>query len=377
MNASAPQKSSAYMEWAKLHSQARFSLATSGIMNVPASDFPMPEGPIEITAAGGYGYTPLQQRIARHAGVSADCIVAAAGTSMANHLAFAALLNPGDEVLIEHPTYGLLLDQARYLGARIRRFRRRAEADFAVDLAEMEAALGSQTRLIVLSNLHNPTGALIPETTVRAIGEMALRIGAHVLLDEVYLEMPGLQERSAFHLGPELSAKRNPFLITSSLTKAYGLSGLRCGWIIAAPELARRIWRLNDLFGANAAHPAEQLSVVAFDHLQKFHARAAALLSANRALLETFLDSRRDLRCSRPPAGTVFFPELLSGEMEAFVRLLREKYETSVVLGSFFEMPQHFRIGVGGRTDELRAGLEKLGAALDEFSRSNGCGEPE
>jgi aspartate/methionine/tyrosine aminotransferase len=351
---------SAYMEWAKLHSQARFNLATSGIISVAASEFPLPNERFEITGPDAYGYPLLLERIARHANVSPDCVVTAAGTSMANHLAMAAVLEPGDEVLIEQPTYGLLLDLANYLGARIRRFQRRAETGFAIELPEIANAITDKTRLIVVTTLHNPTGARVPEETLREIGEIGRRSGAHVLLDDVYLEM--LWDRKS-------SPRDKQFIVTNSLTKAYGLSGLRCGWVIASPELAHRIWRLNDLFGVNAAHPAEQLSVLAFDHLEKFRARAQALLSVNRPLLDAFLDSRDDLECFRPPGGTVVFPRLLQGDPEAFVRLLREKYETSVVPGNFFEMPQHFRIGIGGETTEVRAGLERLGAALDEFGR--------
>ena len=162
---------------------------------------------------------------------------------------------------------------------------------------------------------------------------------------------------------------RNPFVVTSSLTKAYGLSGLRCGWILAAPELARRIWLLNDLFGVNAAHPADQLSVLAFDHLEKFRTRRQRLLTANRPLLDTFLDARRDLTCFRPPGGTVVFPRMRNGKARDLVALLRDKYETSVAPGDFFERPMHFRIGIGGETAELQVGLKRLHDALDELDR--------
>jgi len=360
MNQPAEKKRSLYMEWAKLSSSAPFNLATSGLTSVSLTEFPLRVEELEITG-GGYGYGPLLERIAHHTGAPVECIVTAEGTSMANHLAMAALLGPGDEVAIEEPAYGLLLDVAHYLGARVRRIERTFENDFALSLSKMEEALTPATRLVVLTNLHNPTGALIPLDTLRAIGELAQRVGARVLVDEVYLEM--LFEAappSAFSLGEN-------FVITNSLTKTYGLSGLRCGWILAAPELAQRIWRLNDLFAATAAHPAERMSVMAFDHLAQFRERARALLTANRALLDAFLDTRSDLECVRPPAGSVVFPRLREGEPDRFFKLLREKYETSVVPGAFFEAPRHFRLGIGGETEALRAGLEKLGAALDEF----------
>ena len=380
MNRLEKSKRSPYMEWAKTRSTARFNLATSGLTSVSMAQFPLQVADLEITG-GGYGYGPLLERIAAHTGAPVECIVTAEGTSMANHLAMAALLGPNDEVVIEQPTYGLLLDVVHYLGAQVRRVPRRFEEGFAISLGEIAAAITPRTRLIVLTNLHNPTGALIPIETLRALGELAERVGAHVLVDEVYLEMlfarpdwtrrgeslrrdelPLVQDASSFSLGEN-------FVVTSSLTKAYGLSGLRCGWILAAPELARRIWRLNDLFAATAAHPAERMSVMAFNHLARFRERARALLSTNRALLDSFLDSRVDLECVRPPAGSVDFPRLTNNDTEAFFKLLREKYETSVVPGEFFEAPRHFRLGIGGETGNLREGLERLGAALDEFGR--------
>ncbi|MEY2440033.1 MAG: hypothetical protein QOI34_1418 [Verrucomicrobiota bacterium] len=362
-------KRSAYMEWAKTGSLARFNLATSGLTSMPISELPFRLEQIEITGPGGYGYEPLQTRLARHSGVPQDCVVAATGASMANHLAMAAVLDPGDEVLIEQPTYGLLLDIANYLGARINRFPRKFAEEFSVDPAQIEKNLTAKTRLIVLTNLHNPSGALVPAASLRAIGQMAQGAGAHVLVDEVYLEM--MFDGNApfsFSIGQALAADDNPFIVTNSLTKAYGFSGVRCGWILAAPKLAQKIWRLNDLFGVNAAHPAELMSVAVLDHLPRFRDRAQNVLATNRQLLKHFLDSRADLECFQPPAGTVMFARLRQGDSEAFFKLLREKYETTVVPGRFFEMPQHFRIGVGAETATVRGGLERLSTALDEFA---------
>jgi hypothetical protein len=359
------------MEWAKTRSHAKYNLATSGLLGVSFSEFPLELKDLEITASGGYGYAPLNQRLASHAGVPEDCVVAATGTSMANHLAMAAVLEPGDEVIIELPAYGPLLDIAEYLSAHVKRIARTFETGFALDLEELERAITPRTRLIVLTNLHNPSGALLSEETLLAIGKMAQRAGAHVLVDEVYLEMLfGQNVPFCFPIGKSIApAGDNPFIVTSSLTKVYGLSGLRCGWVLASPELAKHMRLLNDLFGSVAAHAAERMSVMAFDHLEQFRQRARSLLASNRVLVAAFLDSRRDLECFRPPAGTVVFPRLTHGDPQAFLKLLREKYETTVVSGEFFGLPQHFRIGIGGDTATLRAGLERLSTALDEFAK--------
>jgi aspartate/methionine/tyrosine aminotransferase len=196
------------------------------------------------------------------------------------------------------------------------------------------------------------------------VGALAGATGVRVLVDEVYLDMVDPPAGSACHLGEH-------FIITSSLTKAYGLSGLRCGWIIAEPRLARRIWRLNDLFGAMPVHPGELLSVAALDHLDEIGARAKHILVANRQALSAFFQCT-DLAGFRSRWGTITFPALRHGSVEELCDLLRDRYETSVVPGHFFEMPQHLRIGIGGDPAMTAEGLGRLADALQVY----GEGQP-
>ena len=359
--------SSVYMQWAKTRQGGCFNLATSGLMTYPLSGLPVKLEDLAPLARGaGYGYPPLQEALAEHCGVSTESVVAADGTSMANQLAMAVILEPGDEVLVEHPTYELLLAALGYLQAEIRRFPRRPGTGFALEPAEVERAVTPRTRLIVITNLHNPSSAFTDEATLRAVGEIAKRVGARVLVDEVYLDAAfEVAPRSAFHLGPE-------FVITNSLTKVYGLSGLRCGWVLAEPELARRMWLLNDLFGVNQAHPAERLSVIALQNFETIRKWSRALLVRNRQSLNQFLVTRKDLEVRPLQFGTVVFPRLLTGPAGQFCELFREKFDGTVVPGSFFEMPDHFRLGIGGESEALVASLERLGAALDEFRNQGG-----
>jgi hypothetical protein len=356
-------KGSEYMEWAKTRSQARFNLASSGVAEMPMSELPIRLEDLELTGPSFYGYPPLQERLARKAGVAPECVVAATGASMANYLALAAFLDPGDHVLIEEPAYGPLVDAASSLGAEIRRFPRRAEDAFTVDPDRVQSALTPRTRLVVLSNLHNPSSALVDEATMRRVGEVAGRAGARVLVDEVYLDaLFDCAPRSAFALDPER------FVITSSLTKAYGLSGLRCGWILADPSSARRMWRLNDLFGVVPAHAAERLSIVALDHLPQVAARAKALLDGNRTTLQRFFDGHPELDVPRLQAGMIAFPRLRRGAVDALCAVLREKYDTTVVPGRFFGASDRFRVSYGCRPETLAGGLDALGAALKEIA---------
>lgn len=352
---------SEYMHWAKTRSRARFNLATSGLANLQLPDLQVSLNDFEITGEGGYGYQPLIDSLADRYRVNAECVVTAAGTSFANHLAMAALIQPGDEILLESPAYDPLLALAHYLGAEVKRFQRRFEDGFRISPAEIEQNLSSRTRLIVLTNFHNPSGVLTDDDTLREVGELARKRNARVLVDEVYLQMLFTEPpRTAFNLG-------NQFIVTSSLTKAFGLSGLRCGWIIAEPELAQRMWLLNDLFAATGVHAGERLSLVALDQLPGIAGRAQTRLNSNREVLNQFLDSRNDLAAVRPTFGSIMFPRVKQGTAARLCDLLRDKYETSVVPGSFFEMPSHFRVGLGGDSETLVDGLERLGSALDEL----------
>ncbi|MGA3044235.1 MAG: aminotransferase class I/II-fold pyridoxal phosphate-dependent enzyme [Bryobacteraceae bacterium] len=351
------QRHSDYMHWAKTQSRGRFNLATSGVGSFPLAELPR-QPTLEINGDSTYGYAPLQQAIARKCGVDPDCVVAAAGTSMANHLAMAALIDPGDEVLIEHPAYELMVSAALFLGADVRRFARAEENGYALDPATIRGMLTSRTKLIVVTNLHNPSSALTPDRVLREIGDLARSVGAHVLVDEVYLDaVYENTPRTSYHLGPE-------FIVTNSLTKVYGLSGLRCGWILARPDLARAMWRLNDLFGSIPAHPAELLSVAALEQLDSIRERARKVVEADRALLAEFLAHQTAL--SAPPTawGTTSFLRLQGGNVDAFLARLRTDYETTAVPGRFFAMPDHFRIGMGVNTEMFREGLRRLDLAL-------------
>jgi len=351
-------KHSDYMHWSKTQSRARFNLATSGVASFPLCDLPVNLEKLEINGDDSYGYAPLQQAIAAHHGVDPDCVVESAGTSMANHLAMAAIIEPGDEVLIEHPAYGPILDVVHYLEADVKRFRRAEENGWVIDPAEVRRCITPKTRLIVITNLHNPTSALTPEPVLREIGDIAHSVGALVLVDEVYLDaVYEKTPRTSFHLGPE-------FVITSSLTKIYGVSGLRCGWILAQPDLAWKTKRLNDLYSATPVHPGELLSVAAFQHLDLLRDRARRIVEADRKLLRDFLKLQTSLSAVSTPWGTTSFPRLVNGKTDAFLERLRSDFDTSAVPGRFFEMPDHFRIGMGVNTEMFGEGLNRIGRAL-------------
>ena len=353
---------SPYMEFAKLRSAAKYNLATSGIMSYPMKGLPVKMEDLEINGPSQYGFAPLLERLAKKNEVDPDCVLYTLGTSLANNLAFAACTEPGDEVLTESPGYELIDTTLKFLGLQVRYYHRRFEDGYRLDLAEIEKKLTPLTKLIVVTNLHNPSGVLVDNETLARLGEIASVVGARVVVDEVYLELIFANKpRSAFHLDPKT------FVITNSLTKAFGLSGIRCGWVLAEPSLTQRMWRIADLYYGIPAHPTEQLGVIALDNLSRVAGVARQLLETNRAALNDFLNARKDLAVVRNEHATIVFPQLLNGTVESLHNVLRQKYETSIVPGSYFGQPQHFRIGVGGDTEMTREGLRRLALALDEL----------
>jgi aspartate/methionine/tyrosine aminotransferase len=345
------------MYWAKNQAPVRFPLGSSEVPHFRLDRLSLGIDDLELDGASRYRYPPLRDAIARKCGVTPDRVVMADGTSMANMLAMAALIPPGDEVVAEHPVYEPMVATATYLGATVRSFARKA-LDFAIDPEAVEQAVTARTRLILITNLHNPTSNLTDTAVLREIGAIAERAGAHVLVDEVYLDSAMPAQGTA-----ALLVER--FVVTSSLTKCYGLSGIRCGWIIAAPELAERIWRLNELFGVAQAHAAERLSCLALERLDEVGAGVSALLARNRALANAFFAARNDLECAPMIGGITAFPRLLRGDVDRLNALLREDYDTSIVPGHFFGAPDRFRIGIGSSTEIVEAGLDRLGTALD------------
>lgn len=350
-----------YMHWFKVQKPARINLSSSEVPHFRLDRLPLTTGELDLDGASHPRYAPLRERIGKRHGVATECVVAANGTSMANFLAMATLITPGEEVIFERPAYEPMLSSARFLGADIKWVERRADKGFQLDLDQLQSIASDRTRLIVITNLHNPTGALTKEEGLQSVGAIAERHGAHVLVDEVYLDSAVPPQRTSAHLGPQ-------FVVTSSLTKVYGLSGLRCGWILAEPELAERMWRLNDLFGVNQPHQSEMLSCFALDHLDQVAAGNAERLAVNRGIFNEFVESCSDIDCMKAEHGITVFPRWKGGDTEPLHALLRSNHDTAVVPGRWFDMPDHFRVGLGGDTEVIKEGLARIGAALDELA---------
>jgi hypothetical protein len=346
------------MEWAKTRPTPEFDLAGSNILACTLDDLTGAREAVSLSGANDTGYAPLADAIAARYGVTADRVTTASGTSGANFFVFAALLEPGDDVLLERPGYDPLLGASRLFNARTTRFERVFEEGYRLDPDRVKRAMTPRTRLIVVTTPHNPTGVMADAAALDEIGTMAERAGGHVLVDEVYRDVTGDASSPA-------AARGDVFITTNSLTKSYGLSSLRAGWVIAAPDVTYRVRRARDVVDGTGSIVAERLAALAFQQLDRLHERARAVLARNKAVAEAFLQSRRDLEWV-PSPGTIVFPRIKGVEDAGpFVERLMHERRTAVGPGRFFEAPAHFRVGYGGDTEKIRAGLDRLAAALD------------
>ena len=348
-----------YMEWFKSRPRVRYDLCRSGVESVPLAEFGLDWSGMELTGENFYGYVPLLREIAGRFGVKEENVVCTLGTSQALFLACAALISPGDRVLVEKPAYEPLVAVPRVFGAEVVRFERRYEEAFGVDIDDLEKKLAVRTRLVILTNLHNPSGSRLPSPAVRDIARICRQAGASVIVDEIYFEfIDGLERRTDFDAD-------NGLVSISSLTKVFGLGGLRCGWALASAELAGRMRRIIDHTNVEGVYIGERIAAALFPSLERVRERSRERVRANLALVRDFFRGRSDISWVEPDGGVVGFPRV-EGQLggDRLAERLVNNFETAVVPGRFFEDPRHFRFSFGGRTDILAAALENIGRAL-------------
>jgi aspartate/methionine/tyrosine aminotransferase len=356
----------AYIAWAKAQPRVAVNLARSGIDHCPPSLLGLRKADIVTNLPVTYGYAPLKAAIARRYGVSAERVfTVSGGTSFANYVACAAALDgsrAADEVLVERPTYEPLVAIPRAFGLRVRRFERTFADRFEIDLESFASRIGPRTRLAIVTNLHNPSGARIAQKTLKEMAKRLARVGAFLLVDEVYLEcvFRGHPE-SSVHAGANV-------LITNSLTKAYGLDGLRAGWILGSRDLIARAGRINDLMTNNGVAPGERAALAAFRRHRALDRRSHEILDRNLDVVRWYFARERRFGVFVPEGGNVVFPRLPRGvDADRFVSHLVSRYSTLVVPGRFFEAPRHVRISFGCEASRLRRGLANMSRALDDL----------
>jgi aspartate/methionine/tyrosine aminotransferase len=307
----------------------------------------------------------LRRRVAAWWRVDESELALTLGTSHAFHLLCASRLASGDGCLVETPTYEMLRQLPGLFGASVGRIERRMEDGFRLPAELPDRIRRERPSMVLLSNPHNPSGVLLTLDELDGVASAARDVGAEMCVDEVYLPfLADAPSRSARLLGGHVA-------VASSLTKAYGLGTVRCGWLIADAARIDEALSYNDYISVLYPSPLAWVGLSALDHIDALQRRAVAARDDGLRIVDAWLETRRDVRWHRPEAGVIGFPALPMEDSAPFCAQLRAR-GTLVVPGGFFEAPSHVRLGFGVDGDDLRAGLCALGTALDELPLAGG-----
>jgi aspartate/methionine/tyrosine aminotransferase len=358
-----------HITWARLEpARHRFNLAPS---DVDAPDLEAMGLPSMVGLPRGTGDLQAELECAFGAcwGAPGGRVMLTAGGSEANAVVFGALLERGDEVLVETPGYEPHREAPRLFDITVRRFERPmgAAASAGGSLASaVEAALSPATRMVVLTHPHNPSGAPLGSRDLEALEALAERHGLWLLCDEIF--------RDAME-GPRgtLAARGRCWVATSSLTKVYGLGALRLGWIAADPSVLQRCGPVQNALSAAPSVPSIALALALVPHLDVLRARTHRMLAENRARWEDLLRDGVPFACPAKSEGTTAWAVFAgAGEGDAFSRFASEHASLAVTPGRFFGDPRGVRIALGGEPPRTAAALTTLRHALAAFA----AGEP-
>ena len=299
---------------------------------------------------------------ARWTGGDTSRVMATHGSSEANFLIMHALLSPGDEVVVLDPCYQQLYSVAASLGCTLRHWPLRYENGFAPDLEEARRLITPRTRMVVANFPHNPTGATVSEAEQDEIVALCARVGAYLVWDGAFQELvydaPPL---------PDVSLKYERGISMGTLSKAYGLPGLRVGWCFAAPEVLERMIRLRDYVTLHLSPLVEMIAERAIDGADLLLEEHRGLARRNRDLLAAWVEEQAEFVDWVPPRGGVCaFPRLRSvPDVEAFCHRLAREERVLLVPGNCFGAPAHVRLGFGRRTEVLEEGLARVASMLE------------
>ncbi len=348
-----------YIEWYKTKSKVGIDLCSSSVTQLKKKDLDIDWDDLEISGKNFYGFPPLIEAIAERYGVKAENVVSTIGTSHALFLVSAALVEPGDVVVIEAPAYEPLLAVPTAFEAQVIRLPRRFEENYGFSLEELASLLTSNTKFVLLTNLHNPSGVLLPRPFLEKVIHLAAEKKVPVIIDEIYLEFL-FGEPTAFHLSDNV-------IIISSLTKVFGLGHLRCGWVLAQPDLVKRMRRIIDYMNVEGTFIGEKIAHQMFRQLDLIKGKTMAVIEENKTAVKDLVKQERNLSWAEPAGGVVCFPRIESGLTgDELAKVLKADYDTAIVPGSFFERPKHFRLGFGGDSKILAEGLANIRKALSE-----------
>lgn len=374
-----PRPPLSYTEWVR---RATAQRAASGGRFIPLFDSSVPEprdmlaelvakafmAPVDprYTSAFASGNPYVVDYLAQRYDVAPTQVLCTTGATGALSTLYRALAKPGDHILVETPGFDLFYQIAAEAGLHVGFFHRTGE-NFAIDVDAVLAAIRPDTRLIILSNLHNPSGHAVPHANLQALAAGAAKRGVLVVVDEVYGDYADKVAR------PSAAAAIAPNMVSvSSLTKIYGLYTVRCGWIVAAPDIVDIVRAYSERFEFGISNLGHAAAALVMENAPKFDAYTSDILSATRPVFAERIEAwRRDglVEGALPAFGCIAFPAL-SGirDTAAFAEWLCDRSGVLVAPGEYFGAPGHIRIGFAQPMEGLIEGLDGLEEGLRRYA---------
>ena len=320
---------------------------------------------VELGYSQSNGTPELRNAIASiYPGASAENVIATVGTAEANFLISWLLTEPGDEVVMMLPNYMQLWGLVRAFGAELKPLPLVEELEWAPDLDALDRAVSPRTKLIAICNPNNPTGAILTEAEMERIVAAAQRVDAWLLADEVYRGAELQRD-----VTPSFWGKYEKVIITSGLSKAYGLPGLRIGWIVSTPALVAEAWSYHDYTTIGPGPASDLLARIALrpETRAKLLTRTRNILNSNYPILAEWAHAN-ELAFVPPNAGAIAYLRyhLDIGSLELVERLRKER-SVLIVPGEHFLMGKYLRIGFGSNLDYLREGLDVISSFISEL----------
>ena len=359
----------------------KYNLSESGVHPVKIGEL-IPEKSdrealldVELGYGQGDGTPELRGLIASmYSGATRSNIMVTTGTSEANFLLSWLLTQPGDEAVMMTPNYMQLWGLLRGFGAEVKTFNLVEELNWAPDLDQLESVVSSKTKLIAICNPNNPTGAVLTESEMSRIVAAAARVGAWILADEVYrgAELDG-------ETTPSFWGTYDKLIVTSGLSKAYGLPGLRIGWIVSTPELAATAWSYHDYTTIGPSSASDLLARVALlpENREKLIARTRKIINNNYPVILDWIGGHANLfSVVDPKAGAIAYLRYnLEMDSLQLVEKLRQEKSVLIVPGDHFFMDRYLRIGFGSNSNYLREGLALISDCISGLRPAQAVGE--
>jgi aspartate/methionine/tyrosine aminotransferase len=375
-----------YLSWykdleVKLYGSTEDHVLLSSAVNEPTAmlqrhlqQFQQQQLSKQLGISNAWGHPALIKSIAARYGVAEQRVATTNGVSNGIYLLCRALLSKDDHVVIESPVYEPLIAAADIVGARITYIKRKSP-EYYIDPDDLKRSIKPGTALLIISNLHNPSGALLTDDQLKALAQIAQQINptVKIAVDEVYHD---------FTFGAQAPAATldDCFISLNSLTKVYGLGCVHTGWILADRSIIEKVKRLQLLVEGSGAKLLEGFASFIIENLDEYWDRAVELVSNNRQILVQYLKPLVHdgiLSGTIPAHGCIYFPKVANADdTQTLVKLLAEKYRVFVVPGHFFGEPKHVRMGFGAATEKLQSGLERLTGAVHALAEQPGHESP-